>query len=130
MIFLVCLKLLECSFCFDVISGPKRMNYSDHIGVSASFIVEPCKINTFYIKYMKKNLVPNLSSFSEHFQQIEIEKSIIEESLKVLKKGQVRVLLDQRIFYGISIFLLFILFLTINVELNFLFSTISVNIFK
>ncbi|KAH7731594.1 Endonuclease/Exonuclease/phosphatase family protein [Aphelenchoides avenae] len=106
----VCIELTECRNCFDQIPASKAINYSDHLGVCATFRVS------------EENATPP----SHCLPQISLDKEYLEKSLKILEEGEVRVLWDRRLFLALCIALSAVVLLTINLEAAYPYLTILI----
>lgn len=96
------IELLECNNCFDKIPG-SDLNYSDHLGVCASFVI-------------KQELSPE--TISEHMGQVALEKQVLEKTLKIIEEGEIRVLWDRRLFLALVIVLIGLIIATANIDLS------------
>jgi len=77
------LEVQECTNCFGQIeSMDKPMNYSDHNGVCATFLMRAD---------------PPTESLSDRARHIATERLFLEKSLRILEEGEVRVLWDRRL---------------------------------
>ncbi|KAI6176892.1 Endo/exonuclease/phosphatase domain-containing protein [Aphelenchoides bicaudatus] len=94
-----CLKVVECTTCFNVIPESRGRNYSDHVGVRALFEVQEDNSGTGTCP------IP-----------IATHRQILENSLSILAEGEVRVLWDRRLFLAMMIIGLFSLIITLNIE--------------
>jgi sphingomyelin phosphodiesterase 2 len=100
----VCMELTECRNCFDQIPSSKSINYSDHLGVCATFRISP---------------EDSSASDSHCLPQIKIHEEYLVKSLKILEEGEVRVLWDRRLFLALCVALGAVVVLTINIESNY-----------
>lgn len=110
------LDLADCSTCFERIDSlDKPLNYSDHSGVSATFL-------------LKED--PPSESNSEKMRHIATERLFLEKSLRILEEGEVRVLWDRRIFLALCFILLALIIATVNIESSFPYLTIVVAVIR
>ncbi|KAL3116613.1 hypothetical protein niasHT_001360 [Heterodera trifolii] len=96
------LILVECVNCFNKISG-SELNFSDHIGVSATFSFGQEKVS---------------ETLSERMRQIVPEKEVLTKSLKIIEEGEVRVLGDRRLFLSLCVALIALTVATANIHLK------------
>uniref|UniRef100_F1L466 sphingomyelin phosphodiesterase n=1 Tax=Ascaris suum TaxID=6253 RepID=F1L466_ASCSU len=92
--------LVMCENRLGRIPGDKQINYSDHLGVYADFVVS---------KQHEKEK-------QEHWIT---SASLLKESIRITGEGETRALWDRRLFLGVSFVLTAIVISTLNVEIYY-----------
>ena len=102
-------KLIRCENCFDIIPGPKRINYSDHLGVSAVFRLE------------------SSNGYAE--PERHVNRQFLEQAQDILNEGEKRIIWDRRFFGAICFLVLLLIFGTSQLVGLFPFSNLVVSLF-
>ncbi|CAD5228881.1 unnamed protein product [Bursaphelenchus okinawaensis] len=106
-----CLQLEECTTCFNHINDDKPTNFSDHVGVTATF-----KVSSGDDSPSADVCLPN----------VPLPNSFLEKALTIVEEGEVRVLWDRRLFMAMCIIAFSLILLTINLENVFPSTTLIV----
>lgn len=92
--------LQRCENRLGKIPGEKELNYSDHMGVYAEFILMDDKDHGGQEHYLTSS-------------------SLLKEAIPILHRGEVRASFDRRLFLGLCIVLVAVFICTLNVEIYY-----------
>ncbi|VDM47177.1 unnamed protein product [Toxocara canis] len=142
--------LVQCENRFDRIPGDKQINYSDHLGVYAEFIISEQheKVPIYHCG----GGAENSNEYTSHDQHdhhklplfVDTQKnylkekqerwitsaSLLKESIRITGEGETRAFWDRRLFLGVSFVLTAILVSTLNVEIYYPSWTALATVFR
>uniref|UniRef100_F1L7K0 sphingomyelin phosphodiesterase n=1 Tax=Ascaris suum TaxID=6253 RepID=F1L7K0_ASCSU len=116
--------LVMCENRLGRIPGDKQINYSDHLGVYADFVVskqhEKVPISRCLETANTSNCADSGAQPVEEKQEHWITSaSLLKESIRITGEGETRALWDRRLFLGVSFVLTAIVISTLNVEIYY-----------
>ncbi|KHN85622.1 Putative neutral sphingomyelinase [Toxocara canis] len=129
--------LVQCENRFDRIPGDKQINYSDHLGVYAEFIISEQheKVPIYHCGggAENSNEYTNHDQHDHHKEKQErwiTSASLLKESIRITGEGETRAFWDRRLFLGVSFVLTAILVSTLNVEIYYPSWTALATVFR